>query len=315
MTTESVHVGVVFFEGIEDLTDCLESVAGQTLVCRLSVRDNGSNPGPVDALLNTKKEIFLLRDGKNCGFAGGANDLIRSSKDPFVLILNPDVKLAPNYVEALVAVMKANPQVGVAGGKLIREEGEIDSAGIFSSRTRRPVNRGEGEADHGQYGAGEVFAITGTAVLLRRTMLEEISFEGDYFDSDFFIYREDSDLCQRARRRGWRVWFTPTAVAVHRRAWRKGGRRFVSRLARFHSFKNRYLELVKNETWGTLLVDLPWIFAFEMAQLVYVLVREPFLLRAYGAALRLLPKMLKKRRVIMGTRAAGPVRAGSLRLS
>lgn len=308
---DSVHIGIIFYEGLDDLRECLDSIASLTVGGSVSVRDNSSTPGPVDSLLGTRP-VSLHRDGKNLGFAGGANDLIRSSTEPFVLILNPDVKLAPDYVDVLLAVMKADPRVGVAGGKLVREGGVIDSAGIYSSRNRRPVNRGEGEPDRGQYPAGDVLAITGTAILLRRAMLDDIVLEGDYFDSDFFVYREDSDLCWRARHRGWKVWFEPAAVAVHRRAWRKGRRCSVSRVARFHSFKNRYLELAKNETWRSVWGDLPWILAYELAQFIYVLVREPFLVGAYGSAIKLFPKMLKKRCTIMKTRRMCPARGEGL---
>lgn len=295
----SVSVGVIFHSGVEDLRHCLDSVARQTVPCSVAVRDNSSISPSVDDLLRDRKDILLFRDGGNLGFAGGANDLIRSSSSLFILIMNPDVKLAPDCVQLLLSVMEDDPHIGVVGGKLVREDGVIDSAGIFSSRSWRPLNRGEGEPDRGQFLAGEVLAITGTAVLLRRTMLEEIAIDGDYFDSDFFIYREDSDLCRRARRWGWKVWFEPSAVAIHRRAWRKGGRRNVSRVARFHSFKNRYLEIMKNATWRDLFGNLPWLLVYELAQLVYVLVREPFLLRAYGAAFVLFPRMIKKRRAIM----------------
>jgi GT2 family glycosyltransferase len=294
----SVSVGVIFHSGVEDLQNCLDSVARQTVACSVAVRDNSSFPQPVNELLRDRKDILLLRSGGNLGFAGGANDLIRSSASPLVLILNPDVKLAPDYVKVLISVMRANPRVGVVGGKLLRDDGLIDCTGVCFSRSRRPINRGEGDSDLGQFVAGEVFAMTGTAILLRRTMLQEVAPDGECFDSDFFVYREDTDLCCRAKSLGWKIWFEPTAVAVHRRAWRKGGRRQMSRAVRFHSFKNRYLEMVKNETWKSILVDLPWILIFEVAQLAYVLVREPFLLGGYVAAIKLFPKMLKKRRAM-----------------
>lgn len=298
----SVAVGVIYHSGIEDLGPCLESIRRQTVPCDIYVRDNGSDPGAVDRVVQTHPGVRILRDGINRGFAGGANDIIRSSSASFVLVMNPDVRLSKDCARNLLSVMEADPRIGVAGGKLVREDKTLDSAGIFSSPSRRPLNRGEGEPDLDQFPLGEVLSVTGAAMLLRRDMLEDVSKDGEFFDSDFFIYREDTDLCRRARHLGWRVVYVPGAVATHRRAWRKGTRQGMPRLARFHALKNRYLEMIKNETLGAIGRDLPQVAMFELAQFVYVLLREPSLLGAYGFVLRSLPKTWMKRRAIMARR-------------
>ena len=109
------------------------------------------------------------------------------------------------------------------------------------------TNRGENEPDHGQYDtAGEVFGVCAAAALYRRAMLDDVRVDDDYFDSTFFAYYEDVDLDWRARLRGWKAHYVPTAVAEHDRGTRvtSGGR---SALAIRHSLKNRYLMMVRND--------------------------------------------------------------------
>ena len=79
----------------------------------------------------------------------------------------------------------------------------------------RHLDRGSQEVDNGHYLKNEyVFGATAAAALYRREMIDDISIDGEFFDPDFFVYREDADVAWRAQLLGWRCIYTPHAAAI-----------------------------------------------------------------------------------------------------
>ncbi len=94
----------------------------------------------------------------------------------------------------------------------------------------------------------------------------------------------------------------PSAVAYHHRTYSPDRRKKMPRNLRQLQYRNRYLMLVKNELANTFILHLPYILFFELISLLYVLFREPFLIKTWPEIIRLLPRMLKKRQEIMQKR-------------
>jgi len=298
-------VAIVHYQGYDDLERCLASVAWQTLAARVvTVLD--ADPDPIRlARARESHPDVSWQPVANLGYAGGANRLLATiaAAHPdvdFVLLLNPDVILEPEFTQNLLRVMSADGRVAIATGKLLRPGGRvIDSAGIVLPRHRRPRDRGSEQIDRGQFDVTEpIFGASGAAMLLRRSALEDIAIEGEVFDESFFLYHEDTDLCWRANLLGWRVIYEPTARATHARGWQRERRFGVPVTVRRHSFKNHYLQLVKNESARGLLVNLPVLATWELLRLGFALLRDRAILPAYGDALRLLPGALRKRRIL-----------------
>jgi len=247
----------------------------------------------------------------NVGFAPAVNALIRRTTTPYVLLLNPDAYLRPRYIERLEQAADADPQIGSVTGKLVRptKPGEIallDSTGHVLCRNRVPVNRGENEPDRGQHDrAGEVFGVCAAAALYRRTMLDDVRLDGDYFDSAFFAYLEDVDLDWRARLRGWKAYYEPAAIAEHERG-HQGTRRRQSALEIRHSLKNRYLMMLRNDRAADLLPDLGVLFVTEILRLFDYGISHPSGLSGYVDTLRLLPHAISTRREIQRRRLVEP---------
>lgn len=304
-----VTVGIIHYDDYDLLEACFQGLAGQsgipfkTILVDNTLPDRRRRITPPPAL-----DISIIVNEVNNGYAGAANQVIRGSITPFVFLMNPDVNLAPGCLEVLFRKALANPSYGIWGPKLLREPGILDSAGHDFVRSRRFRDRGMGERDENQYPGGDLFAICGAAILLRRDMLEKIKLLGDYFDEDFFVYHEDTDLCWRAWHQGWKVRYVPEAVASHLRGWRSDNRHKVPVRVRIQGFKNHYLELLKNETLGSVLPDFPFILVQEILRFVHVVFREPTLLLAYWKVLRVLPRTWRKRREIMRRRNPEPFR-------
>lgn len=295
-------VGIVNHGSYRDLAGCLDSVARQTCPPRrVYVWDTGVDPAALDELAKAHPGVSF-EHGSNRGFAGGGNRAVATLRQDaeFVLILNPDVVLDADFAEKLLYSVEAEPDVAIAGGKLLRPGRElIDSAGIRFPRHRRPRDRGSESPDRGEFDRRErIEAVSGAAMLLREAAIDGLSIEGELFDEVFFAYHEDTDLCWRARRFGWTVLYEPAAVAVHGRGWRSGRRAEIPVAIRRHSFKNHYLQLVKNETLAGFLMNAPWLIGWEVLRLGFVLIRDRGMLGAYRETWRELPGAWRKRRLI-----------------
>ena len=111
----------------------------------------------------------------------------------------------------------------------------------------RHLDRGSQEVDNGHYLQYEyVFGATAAAALYRRAMIEDISLDGEFFDSDFFVYREDADVAWRAQLMGWKCLYAPYARGYHVRKVLPGNRRALPPEINMHSVKNRFLMRIKN---------------------------------------------------------------------
>jgi GT2 family glycosyltransferase len=309
-------VAIVHFRRSDLLERCLASVAAQTLRPGVvAVVDHDPDPGESRRLRSRFPEARWL-PGRNRGFAAGANRALREAalRDPaagFLLLLNDDVELAPDFAEVLVREMAARPSVALASGKLLREDWKtLDSAGLAMRRSRRAFDRGSEQPDRGQFERTErVFGLSGAALMIRRSAQTQLEVGGELFDEDFFAYHEDTDLAWRAGRLGWCCLYVPGARAAHRRGWSSRAWREIDPAVRCHSFKNRYLEMIKNERLSGLLRDLPAILLWEGVRLGYALFRDRSRLPAYAEAWRLAGRALAKRRLIQRRRGQAPAPA------
>ncbi len=313
--TGTWSAGIVNHGSFADLARCLASIAMQSRPpASVRVYDTGEDPNALEDLRLSHPTI-AFESGSNLGYAGGANRVIAGllagtgeaatpsspSRSPeFVLLLNPDVELDPTFAERLVGALVESPRAAIGCGKLLRPGRErIDSAGIRFPRHRRPRDRGSEEPDRGQFDRRErVDAASGAAMLLRASAIAALRLGDELFDELFFAYHEDTDLCWRARRLGYEILYEPQAIAIHRRGWRRSERERIPVAIRRHSFKNHYLQLVKNETGTRLLANAPWLVAWELLRLGFVLVRDPGLLPAYLDALAEMPAAWRKRRLL-----------------
>jgi GT2 family glycosyltransferase len=311
-----VLVSIVTYNDGRWLDACLESVFAQTVPVEVKVFDNGSADS--SRTVARRFPVVLTESSENLGFSRAHNLNLRAGDTEYVLVLNPDTRLDPLYLERLLGVFAALPEAGMAGGKLRRmndsgrvtqEAGHplLDSTGVFFTPEQRHFDRGSGRQDRGQYERRqEVFGITGAVLLCRREMLEDIRAGDEFFDEDFFAYREDADLAWRARLRGWKAVYEPSAVALHRRSVLPSNRSKTSALINCHSLKNRFLMRLKNMDRAVRRRCFPHMLLRDLSILAYVLALERSSMRAYSEVRRLRPKFQAKRALIQDRRKALP---------
>jgi GT2 family glycosyltransferase len=254
-----------------------------------------------------KRKWHIIRSVSPKGFAANYNHAIRESCGEYVFVINPDTMLEYQCVERLVNVMILDGTIGCISPKIFRLIPEsdnntsniIDSTGVILRRNIRHFDRGAGETDCGQYEKKVfVFGFTGAGVFFRRSCLNDVRIDTQYFDEDFWSYREDADLSWRIQNYGWNCLYYPQAIMYHVRRSKPRKRSNNSKLVNMHSVKNRYLLMINNLSLMVFLRNLPYIMFREVVVFFGVLFTEPYSFQAYFLVLRDLPRFLRKRKTL-----------------
>ncbi|MFZ5365115.1 MAG: glycosyltransferase family 2 protein [Patescibacteria group bacterium] len=307
-----VSVNLVTWNGSKYILDCLKYLFNQSFRdFSLLIIDNGSTDDTLSLIKEKYPHLKIVTHSDNQGFAKAHNQAIHWTKSDYVLTLNQDIVLEPDFLERLVDFMENHPESGSVTGKLRRWQANqktkyIDSIGFQIYKNHRVVDLGSGELDEGQYDdVSEIFGVSGAAPLYRRSALEEVMENSQFFDEDFFSYKEDVDLAYRLQWQGWKSYKVPQAVAYHDRSvsgpvnqMSKGqiakNRRLKSKFANYHSYRNHLYMLTKNAPRLT-----GRIFFYELIKILYISFAEPGTLKAFGEYWRNRKRFLEKRRVIM----------------
>lgn len=289
------------WNGLKFLKLSLPSLAKQTFKdSEIIVVDNGSDDGSGDYVRRHWPKVKLLEFKEALGFAGAINRGIEVAAGRYVVLLNNDLELDPAWLAEMVDAAKRHPKAGSIAGKMMEYDrrDHIDEVGNITSWYGVVLPRGRGERDTGQYDTEEpVFAACAGAALYRRQALEQVGL----LDEDFFAYLEDTDWGFRAQLMGWECWYTPKAKLYHVIA---GSNRRISGFFQYQSTRNANWFVIKNFPAAALFRHAPRL-AFAQAKTLLGAIRGRWFgtyLRASGAALWKLPKMLVKRRRIQRQR-------------
>ncbi|WP_169083628.1 glycosyltransferase family 2 protein [Paenibacillus sp. PL91] len=296
----TASVCIVTYNSAKDIESCIHAVMQQSFpVERIVVIDNASTDGTPERVRRFADNVHFIANEVNNGFAGGQNQAIRQTRSDYVLVLNPDVTLDPDYISEIIKYMEQDPSIGSATGRLVFASNTevMDSAGLGMKRTRNAFDLGAGEPVSNWNTTQAVFGVSGAAAVYRTAMIHDVEYEGQFFDEHYFAYKEDVDVAWRAQKLGWTSYYVPAASALHHRGWKKGSRSSVPLFVRQHSYQNRFFTLIKNEPigWHSLAI-VPLILAVETVKLAYIALREPGLLHCWPTILRSLPSMLQKRK-------------------
>lgn len=308
MASQSVSVQVVTWNSALHLPAFFRSLQRQSRQPnQCIVVDNASSDQSVMLVRELSPAALVVENDRNIGFCAAHNRAIALSKSDFVLVVNPDIVLADDAIECMLRVADGHTRAGSIGGKIFRAEMDpavLDTTGIVMSAGRKCSNRAEGEVDVGKYDTAEqVFGLSGAFVLYRRTALESVKIGSEYFDEDFFAYKDDADLAWRLRLAGWQNWYDPTIRAWHYRSVRSSDsfmrqeerkkRTVQNRL----SYRNHLLMLIKNDRVRDWFFPVPRVLFYEAVKFWYLLLRERSTLLGILDMIRLLPAALRKRAI------------------
>lgn len=308
-----VCVIVLNFNGLEDTLACLASVLASTYPSfEVEVLDNGSTHNEAEIIRQavTHPRLNVDRSEQNLGFAGGSNAVIRRTRSDYVVLLNNDTIVEPDWLHHLMAVAESDEQIAAVQPKVrsMSNPGYFEYAGAAGGMLDKlgmPYCRGrvvfDAEEDRGQYDQqAELFWGSGVCLLLDRRAVVS----GGLLEEDFFFYHEETDLCWRLKNHGYRIVLAPHAVIHH-----KGSGSSLARLDRkiFYVHRNALMMVTRNCTWTRLLWLLPVRALLEVASIgFYILTRRPRLAIAVARAdwsfVSRLPRLLRQRNSIGGDR-------------
>ncbi len=219
-----LSVVLVNYWNWDDIARLVRQLRASSAVARgeaeIVVVDNHSPPHRLIPRLRRAPGVSLRRWKSNRGFARAVNEGSRLSQGDWLLLLNPDTTVPAGFLDDVLARADSlAPRAGVVGFRLHDEDGARQpSTGRFpnllGTLTRLVLPRHLRKYTPPPVdGLCEVDWVTGCCLLVRREVLAQLG----GLDPDFFLYYEDVDLCRRARRAGWSVWFDPSAGVIHHR--------------------------------------------------------------------------------------------------
>jgi N-acetylglucosaminyl-diphospho-decaprenol L-rhamnosyltransferase len=236
------------------LRNCLRSLAEHppaSAQMRVTVVDSGSPDATPDMVAREFPQVRLLRRG-NVGFSAANNLVLRESTAAAVLLANPDTEVRAGTLDAALARLRSDPEVGMVGVKLVTESGELDHACKRSFPTPLSalahftgLGRAEGasgalaqyRATHlGEREPGEVDAVNGAFMLCRAEAVREVGL----LDEGYWLYREDRDWCRRFWAAGWKVFYEPGGTALHVKGGSSARRRAPRQEIAFHRGMGRF---------------------------------------------------------------------------
>ncbi len=224
MANVNLSIIILSYKSKQHLEVLLPSIwANQGINFEVIVVDNDSRDGTFEWLLdyqknNADKNLKVLANINN-GFAKGNNLGIKQSSGEYVLLLNPDTKIAPDTLKIMLDFMDAHPDVGISGCKLIKADGKLDLAcrrrfpNPWNSFARLFLknNKNYNYSDVSEDQEMEVDSVVGAFMLIRRTIMDKIGL----LDEDYFMYGEDLDWCWKCKEAGYKVWYYPKTTVTH----------------------------------------------------------------------------------------------------
>jgi GT2 family glycosyltransferase len=266
---DSISVVVVSWNSRDALGRCLAALAAQTLAPnRTVVVDNGSTDGSTDMVRQTFPHVHLLAMGDNLGFAAACNRGIAETDTAWVVTLNDDVEVAPDWVAAIAGAARGAPtDVGMLQSHILFQDtpDRINSTGILLKARGAGCDRDCGifESELPADREREIFCPTAGAAAYRRSMLDEIAGTGGPFDPTLFVYYSDLDLGWRAQLAGWRARYVREARSWH--AFHGSTRRWDRKRLLFDFTTNRAVTLTKNASVPLLLGGFVTVGMLELA--------------------------------------------------
>jgi GT2 family glycosyltransferase len=293
---------IVTYNKREDITRCLSSVMKTANAAfEVIVVDNASTDGSADAVAAGFPEVIAIRSDVNLGFGGGCNLGATRARSEYLVFLNPDTVVDPSWLAALIKPLEARPRAGLVTAKiLIRDDPKrINTCGNTVHLSGLTLCRGLGTSSEAYGNEEEVDAVSGAAFSIRRDVFESLG----GFDETMFLYMEDTDLSLRARLAGWISLYAPESIVYHDYSLK------IFPLKVFYQERNRYLMLLKNFRWATLVALVPVFLMAEAITWGFVLLYDRRnirnKLRAYEWIVKNRAVIANKRRTTQALRKTG----------
>lgn len=280
-----VSIIIVSYNTEKLLQSCLFSIYNhaRTLSFEIIVVDNASSDGSVEMIKNKFKKVKRIQNATNIGFAKGNNIGSEHAKGEFLLFLNSDTELVDNSIEKMVHILKTDEKVAIAGGQLLHTNGSKQySYGTFFSVPSLFLYLLIGEEVFGKSDSKNgkrVDWVSGGFMIIKSRVFRKLM----GFDENFFMYGEDMELCYRATKLGFEVYFLPSSKVVHRG---QGSSNRTFAVVHIYKGIDYFFKKHKNSAEYTM-VRLLLVAKAYMAIFIGSLIKNSYLTTTYRKALEL----------------------------
>ena len=261
------------YNGIQYLETCLDALRQQTWRDFYTILvDNGSSDGSLELVKTRYPEVEIVSLPENLGFCRAVNEGIRKAEAEYVILLNNDTQVFPDFAEQLYRGIRCHDRAFSAGAMMIQahDHEKLDAAGDYYSALGWAFARGKGKPPAKYSRACRVFAVCAGAAIYRMDLLKK----SGLFDEAHFAYLEDLDMGYRARIQGYENWYCPEAKVYHIGSGTSGSRYNQFKI-RYSSRNNIYL-IHKNMPVPQMILNLPFLLAGFAVKLLF------FALKGYG---------------------------------
>ncbi len=260
-------VTIVSYNSLSFLKKCLSSISSSQPVVKyeIIVVDNASTDGTGEFVKKNYPEIILIPNNRNVGFAAANNRAIEKSCSKYVLLINSDCMVYKKSLDSLVKFMEKNPEVGIAGPKIVNSDGSIQFScrrfpSVFNAAAHtiltdifphNPFSKKYKLTGIRRDSPLKVDWVSGSCMIIRRKALEDTG----VLDENYFMYVEDLDICYRMWQKNWEVYYCPEAKIMHYIAGSSGSGKIK---ASFRMQKSVFYFFWKNyrRSWKIILIPL-----------------------------------------------------------
>lgn len=250
-----VTIITINFNQLQHTLDLLKSLRKVTYPnFETIVVDNCSKVNPLTDIKNQYPEVKVIVSNENLGFAGGNNLGIREAKGEYILFLNNDTEVDPDFLQPMVELFEKNPSAGAASSKIIyyNSDNIIQYAGstCLNPLTGRNKRIGYMERDMGQHDTlRETDLAHGCAMMVPRRVIDKVGMMPELF----FLYYEEIDWCETIKRGGYKIFYVPKSKVFHKESMSVGKN---STLKTYYMTRNRLLFMRRNSSGASKMMAL-----------------------------------------------------------
>ena len=270
---DKIAIVIPNYNGLRYLQICFDALEKQTYKnFHVYFVDNGSEDDSCSYVRQHYPDTSIMELGKNYGFGYAVNVGIKQSTEPYVILLNNDTEVFPDFIEKLYTKIRQSEKIFSCSAKLISyyDHNKIDDAGNYYNLLGWAYARGKGKSSSDYEKSEKIFTACAGAAIYRRELLEKTGL----FDVEHFAYLEDIDIGYRARIQGYENWYEPSAKVYHVGSGTSGSRYNLFKV-RYSSRNNIYL-IYKNMPLLQLIINLPLLCIGFLIKLIF------FTLKGFG---------------------------------
>lgn len=227
LSNVEVSIIIVNWNTKDFLKNCVQSIQHETSVSHeIIIIDNCSSDGSIEMLRRNFRELTVIANRENKGFAGANNQGIKIAKGRYVLLLNPDTIILEGAIDKMISWISDKSDVGCLGCQVWENTTDIQrtcfadpkptnlfiiSSGLMHLAKWLPSLGHPWYKDWDRRSVRDVDVVSGMFMLVPRPVIDQVG----VLDEAFFVYAEEADWCRRIRKAGWRCVFTPEARILH----------------------------------------------------------------------------------------------------